>query len=461
MGTETYRSGNSPETAPWRPLRTISHTQRFTFPFWGLVFFTFVLFVGPQFIFPSLQPLRLAAVSAALTLAVYLFDRLVGRQPLSVGGPVVRLMVSFLALAALSIPFSLWPGGSMDALTDILGKSMLVFLLVANTIDTARGMKVIMWSLVLWSIPMSLRGIQDFSTGNLALDGLRIAGYDAPLSANPNDLAVCLNLILALAIGLFQGTKNALSRLVLLASIGLAVAGVVVTFSRGGLVTLVAIGLVFAWRHLREHGPLFLVPVLVTSILGVAMLPIGYGQRMLTIFVTTADTTGSASARWDGMVLAFKLMLTHPIVGLGLNVHGLAFVDSLGWTGVHNAFLQAGADLGVAGFVVSILLVWRVWRTVRDAERQLKAVPGTTTLRALGFGVELATVAYCVAACFAPIAYNFYLYYVAGFAVAFHTMARLAFDEAAIAHGEVRGVAQRPSAFQSTPRLPPTPVRVR
>src|SRR2546425_6369907 len=114
--------------------------------FWGMMFFTFVLFVGPQFIFPVLQPLRLAMLSAVFAIVAWALDRLTRGQPLIEMGPVERLLLCFIALAVSSVPFSLWPGGSLDVLVNQLVKSALVFVLLAHTLSTARRGKAPVWA---------------------------------------------------------------------------------------------------------------------------------------------------------------------------------------------------------------------------------------------------------------------------------------------------------------------------
>ncbi len=177
-------------------------------PFWGLMLFTFILLIAPQTFIPTLQTLRIAMLSAGLALGVYVTDRLLHQQPLTVAPPAVRLILCFTLLAALSIPFAQWPGGAFDTFFNELLKSVLIFVLVANVVNTVRRMKLMIWSMALWATVMSWSAVHDFSEGNLALQGLRISGYDSPLAANPNDLALILNLILALTIGLYSALRT-------------------------------------------------------------------------------------------------------------------------------------------------------------------------------------------------------------------------------------------------------------
>src|SRR3989454_10147831 len=112
--------------------------QRDDYPlaFWGLVFFTFIVFVAPQNIYATLQPLHLAKASAILALAAYAGRRLSRGEPILPVGPEFGLLTALTVLAVLSIPFSLWPGGSFGVLTDLYLKSVLVFILTAQVITS-------------------------------------------------------------------------------------------------------------------------------------------------------------------------------------------------------------------------------------------------------------------------------------------------------------------------------------
>lgn len=395
-------------------------------PFWCLAFFTFILYIAPQLMFSVLTPLHLAKVSAGLAIAVYLLDRLSRRQPLSVDVPAVRLVLVLTGLAILSIPLSLWPGGSVEVFQGAFIKSVAIFFLLANAVDTPRRMRTLLALVVAFGVIIAAAGIRDFAAGNLAVGGVRIAGYASPLAGNPNDLALTLNLILALATGLHASAHGAFTRLVLLGVMGLLVAGVIASFSRGGFLTLGAILAALLWRRVRERGIAAVLPFLALGA-GLFVLPGGYSERVYSIFDFSLDPTGSASARWEGMRVSLTVMLENPVLGVGLGQDMLALVDEgFGWVETHNAFLQAGADLGVPGFVVYVLLVRHAFKSVRQARREFRGVPDGRTLLALGSGVEIALVAYTVGALFHPVAYHFYFFYLAGFAVALREMARRA-----------------------------------
>jgi hypothetical protein len=130
------------------------------------------------------------------------------------------------------------------------------------------------------------------------------------------------------------------------------------------------------------------------------------------------------------MVLGINLMIENPLTGLGFNMHSLAFPErGLGWQGIHSAFIQAGADLGIPGFLVFLGMVYQAFRAVRLARARFQSAPGQETGLALATGIELGLVAFTVGGFLLPVAYRFYFYYLAGFAVALQHIAASSIPE--------------------------------
>jgi O-antigen ligase len=304
------------------------------------------------------------------------------------------------------------------------------------------------------AIFMAWTAVRDFSTGNLAIQGVRIGGYDSPLAANPNDLALILNLILALLAGLYDATRRGVLRWCLLVVMGLSIAAVVVSFSRGGFLTLLAVGVAVLIKRTRERGPAAIGLTFLALLVLVPFLPPGYFERVSTIFEPSTDSTGSADARIGSMILAWSAIREHPLLGVGLQMHGLDFLDTLNswnWSVVHNVFLQVGADLGLPALVMYVFAIWYLFLGIGRPVARLRRVPEARELVAMATGIRIALVAFCVGGFFHPVAYHFYLYYVAGLAVACSELAKR-FEGPAPGRGNGRpisaeGGAARPSAF--------------
>jgi O-antigen ligase len=407
--------------APTKLTRTTGWPKpaRKAVPFSGLLLFTFVLFVAPQNLLPALEPLMLAKVTVALAVIPYLVDRASSARPLTLRTPTVRWVFVLGLLGLLSIPTGYWPGGSVSVFIDLFGKSIVIFLLVANVVDTEDRFRVLVATMVGCASFAAAHAVVNYATGNFDPSGQRVAGYESALGGNPNDLALTLNIVLGLALGLLSVVRRRVHRGLLIGAMALMVAGIFVTFSRSGFVTLAVLGAMWAARMLRDRGGRAVPAIaLIVIVVGVAV-PAGYSDRLSTIVDTDADDTGSANERWETMIVAVGQIFERPILGYGLgnNIHVSVDRGQLPRE-AHNAYLKVGAEVGVAAMVVYALFIASALATARAVRKFFERRREGWELGRLAGGVEMALVAFAVGALFAPVPYHFYLYYPAGLAVA-------------------------------------------
>ena len=195
---------------------------------------------------------------------------------------------------------------------------------------------------------------------------------------------------------------------------------------RAGFLTLMAMGVVVMIERIRKGDTLSVLGVIGLAVCLVVISPAGYGNRIYSIVDFDADPTGSARGRYEGMFQAVEMIAERPVLGYGLGMNGLGVVErGGGWSVVHNAFLQVGTDLGVAGMIVFVLIFIQLLRGVNATIKELRLRSGNADLLALASGVRLALLAYLVGAFFHPAAYHFYFFYSAGLAVAVQNLARV------------------------------------
>lgn len=413
----------------WRPpaprtatLTTAAPSGEGGLAFAALLAFTLVLLLAPQNVFPVLAQVRIALLSAGLAIGAHVAGQLLRGRPVMHLDLAVVLAGGLLSWAIATIPLSYWPGGSASLVLDLYLKSLAVFWLIANTVDTPGRLRALVWALALLTVPLSVTAVRNFA-GGVFIPGApmdRIVGYDAPLSRNPNDLALLLNLVLPLCVALFLSTERAAVRALLLGIIGLHASGVVVTFSRAGFLSLGAGALVYLGKLGRRGAWLPVAAVLLLGLTAVPLLPSGYEDRLATISDVGADSTRSAQTRWRDLVAAASLFLENPIVGAGAGMDILALNEVRGsrWVSVHNAYLEYAVDLGLPGLCLFVLLLWVCLRAARSAQRCCPQGEQGQALFALAEGIEVSLVVFAFAALFHPVAYQFYFFYVAGLAMA-------------------------------------------
>ena len=368
------------------------------------------------------MPLRLALLTSTAAIAAHLIHRWTRGQPLIVFTPELRIVAGLIGWAILTVPLSYWPGGSIGFLLNSYFKTIAIFWLVSASVSTVTRLRQVAWALSLMAVPLAVSGVREYLSGEFVQG--RINGFDAPLTANPNDLALMLNLILPLMVALFTIQSRALVRAGLLAVIFLDAIAVILTFSRGGFLTLATTIVMYtrAWSK-RSWGWTF--AVLSVLLLGMFLLPSSYLDRLATITEIDADSTGSAQKRWSDLIAGVNFVLQHPIVGAGVGMNVLALHEETGtsWNPVHNVFLEYALELGVPGLVLFLLLFVTCVRSSMSVERRAAGEPARRELFALAEGIRISLIGFGVAALFHPVGYNFVFYYFGGLAIALRTVA--------------------------------------
>ena len=401
--------------------------------FWALIAFTAILLLSPQAWVPALKLVRIAFLAAGLAMVAHVVDRTIHRQSITPLSPEIGIVLTLVGWAILTLPLSMWPGGSVRVLTDHYLKAIAFFWLLGTIITTTDRLRAMSWTLVLCSIPLAATGVTNYLSGATLSTGVRgfyrIEGYvgvgGSGLVGNPNDLALMLNLIVPIA-GVLVFVSRGGRRLVALGALLLAVLAIVLTFSRAGFVTLAASFAMFLLVLARRKAAGAAAALLALAICIPPLLPAGYVDRLSTITNIEADRTGSAQGRWRDLQEAAEVVAKNPIVGAGIGNDILAMNAQRGanWTQVHNVYLQYGVDLGIPGLVLFAWLHLLCYRTARAVEKRSARSGTNRELTLLAAGIQVSLVAFLVAAMFHPIAYQFYFFSIGGLAVALRNIWR-------------------------------------
>lgn len=428
----------SPHIGWWRPTassggRGWGGTLAFSGPgsagsavaFSALVAFTVILLMAPQFIFPVLATLRIALLAAAVAVMAHVFHRFTRHQPVMKFTREMRIAAILAAWAVVTVPLSYWPGGSVSFLLDLYFKTLVVFWLLCNLVTTLARLKLIAWALTLMSVPLAVTGIRNFLGGVFMQEAAghgttRIAGYEAPLTGNPNDLALMLNMILPLGIGLLLGTRKPAVRTLLLAVIGLAAIAVITTFSRAGFLFLAMTFGAYLRALLKRGERSWACGMCVLALAAAPFFPPSYIERLSTIAEIESDPTGSAQNRWADSIAAVRYTLRNPLIGAGVGMNTLAMNEARGnaWVEVHNVYLEHAVELGLPGLILFVMLLKGCLSGIGAVQRQSAQRPELMELFCLAEGIRISLLGFVVAAFFHPVAYHFYFYYFAGLAVA-------------------------------------------
>ncbi len=208
-------------------------------------------------------------------------------------------------------------------------------------------------------------------TGTLTKTGAGVARFEITGAGggeggDPNITAAAL--IMPIAIALWEGLnpeRSRRSRMLFLASAGLAGVAVLLTASRGGILSIVIVVVITLLSQRRGLGSMILIGLMVLP--AALLVPATFQER-----VDNTGTTGR-TAIWR---LAIESCPEYCPIGSGFgtfaDVHEIAFLETQGATGTkiryqaHSIWFESLIEVGVLGF---FLLVAATYVTMRDLWR--------------------------------------------------------------------------------------------
>ena len=383
--------------------------------FAGLFLFTVVVYFRPYELFSWLSwATSMAFVIAMLTLIVYVPTQLGLEGNITYRPREVNLALLLLLMAALSVPLSFDRTIAWNAFAEFL-KVIVMFIVMVNVVRTEKRLRVMILLALITSCILAAAAVNDYRLGNFMKDlsHNRIRGFIGNLFDNPNDLALHLVTMIPLAVGLLLGARAGLKKLFFAGCTLLIGAGVVATFSRGGFVGLVCVGAVLAWRLSKSNKFLIAAGLPTALVLFVVLAPSGYGTRL----ATTADESGVA--RRQELKRSLFVAVHHPLLGIGMNNYPLYSNIN---RATHNAYTQVASEIGFPAMALYILFLIAPLKGLRRIIRKTSEVRRSSRFYYLAVGLEASLVGYMVCSFFLSVAYLWYLYYLAGYAICYRRL---------------------------------------
>ena len=196
---------------------------------------------------------------------------------------------------------------------------------------------------------------------------------------------------------------------------GMFIAANVVTYSRGGFLGMLAIAVFMIWKLGKEQKIKIYAVSFVIFILFIMLVPGEYGTRVFSIFDSTLDAVGSSNQRTELLKRSIVVSLRNPW-GIGIGNFPIVGIQNLG---THNAFTQVSSELGITAFIAYLIFIISPFRKLGAIERQLPEKVETRWFRYLAIGIQASIIGYCISAFFAAVSYNWFIYYLIAYAVAF------------------------------------------
>ena len=380
----------------------------------GLILFTALLYLRPNDLLP-IGTFPIVKIMTIGTLAAFFVERLLMGGPLSVMPRPFKYLLALAVMTILSIPFGLDPSASFTGFTDVFVKTLLVFLLMINVVTSFRRLRLMMEVTVLSAAFVAVMSLSNFIQGKNLVAGTRAAGAVGGIFDNPNDLALAMNVLLPLAIGLGLSRPSPFSKLLYLGCAALFAATAAVTHSRAGFVTIVVAGVFLLVKVGRRYPAAWAVGALAAA----AIFASSPG-RVFTLFEgsgSTESAAGSAIARWALVKRSIEVAGANPIrwmFGVGIGNFGIVSIhDQVN----HNAFLEVFNEVGLPAMICYTLFLFSVFRITGVISERYRKARGHRQVWLTATTIQTSLVAYAVGSSFASVAFLWYVYYPAAFAV--------------------------------------------
>ncbi len=357
---------------------------------------SFVLVARPQDAFTFLQPLRPALVLTVLAMAALVFSGYRREVAATLSTVEAKRYLLFFGLMIFGIPFAYHKGLAFDGVLMSYTVNVIFFVLLVSQVNSFQRLKSFLWviclSTVVYSVFGGLLQAGNFSGGRFEVMG---GVFD------PNDTAYVLLGLFPLCMYFVQFDAGLVKRLVAIVAICGAVATILLTGSRGGIVAFGVVLLMLLVRRTIGVGiGRKMLLVLSLALIWFLMEDKINIERYMTLSDLSSDyNLTSQGGRMQLWQEALNLSLQHPLTGVGVDCFAfandvarrLAGESHLRWEAVHNSYLQVAAEVGLIGFTVYLLIYLRSLHTffrlsrsrpLSPESRELGAVSG---LMLLGF----------------------------------------------------------------------------
>ncbi|GIX29519.1 MAG: O-antigen polymerase [Burkholderiales bacterium] len=353
-------------------------------------------------------------------------------------------LIAFIVWVCITTIFALYP----DSAVDQLKKFIKVQLGVLLTLFVMQDKERILWLVRVVALSIAFYGVKGglftLRTGGA---GMVLGPYGSYISGN-TEIALAITMVAPLLYYMAQQTEQRWLRWGLYGALGLCAIAVIGSYSRGGLLAIIAM-VFFLWLKSRRKALLLLLlpPVL---LLGLSVMPERWFERMGTIATYQEDS--SALGRLNAWAFAFNLARDRPITGGGFQAFKPSaferwapeperFHDS------HSIWFGVLGEHGYVGLSLFMLFWGFVWRT---ASKIIQASKDRDDLRWAGdlaAMIQVSLVGYFVGGSFLGLAYWDYPYLLA---------AMLALTHMVVSREVVPATEPAPRAWPPSVPVPPS-----
>lgn len=364
---------------------------------WLVLVFLFIAF--SRVLDFSFNQLHLPMIVSTLALLAVVIN---GGLFRSLSSKLGLVLICLTLWMALSVPLSLWRGGSFSILVDDWSRCFLLFPVVGgvliSTAQVGKAIRCLAFALFTFALLTFTNGV--IHSGRLEMKG--------SLFANSNDIAM------AMAMGLFcwwsfYRSSNAFAGIAALMAQIVMLLVLVKTGSRGSLIALILTLPLLIAQYSTMGRLRLIIGLCIGAVLVSFLAPGSMISRFTVIFSpdeevqnqtdlnTTVAAVGSTESRMYLLRRSLEVTWSHPIVGVGLGNFMVAENDKAkaegrrgNWHGTHNTYTQLSSEAGIPAalfYLALFVLGWRALNRVKASiaghPRQQEILTSVATLKLL------------------------------------------------------------------------------
>lgn len=398
-----------------RSKSSLSLKRGHAFSYAALFLFTVMLYARPGEFYPSPLTASIALIVGLITLGFFIPTQLSVEGTLTARPPEVNLVLIFLLTGLFSIPLAINPAQAWHEFSNTFIRCVLIFVVLVNVVRTEMRLKGLLMLALATGIWLSMGTINDYRLGLMTVEGYRAGGRGGGgIFGNSNDMALFLVTLVPIAVALALGTRGKMRKSLLAGCAILMVAGIVLTYSRGGFVgLLVALGFLALKVGRRRRVAVF-IGVFVMVAIFLSLMP-SYALRLASILIPSLDPVGSSEARSGELLRSLYVAARHPLLGIGMG----NYASEMSYRGLvtHNSYTQVAAEMGAAALVCYTMFIVTPFKKLGQIARETFSTRVNSHFYYLAVGLQASLVGYMVCSFFASVAYLWHVYYLVGYAV--------------------------------------------
>jgi len=378
-----------------------------SFAFSALLLFTFIYYSRPEDLVPGLGFIPLEKIIGGVALIALIVTLASGQSKKKLPLEFKVLLVLFGHLA-LTIPFAFWRTGAFVTVFEKFSKAVVVAFLVTLLVERFDLLRKLLWvqaaSLVLTTI--SSIAIHHTQQG-------RLIGALGGIFENPNDLAINISINWPLCMAFLLAARGMARKIVWSVGVLAMLLGVVLTYSRSGLLAMVVAVVICLWEFGVKGRRFYLIGA--AGLLGVVGLGVivatpRYLTRVASIFqgnIEGSGDHGSLAARRQLLIDSLEEAIHNPVFGIGPGNFGAA---TLTWRVTHNTYTEFAAEGGFPALFLFLAIMYLAARNLRRI-RVLPAYREDPEIRLFTQALWASLIAFAVGALFASFEYQLFPYF--------------------------------------------------